>query len=236
MKTAGINDEMDINESIEIYKFVVDKIHVGLRIDKYLVSQLKHRSRTQIQSSLDTGRVTLNGIEVAKNHVVKNGEEISIILSKSKLNSDSLLQKEGTEVISQSQYSSTTKQKQIEKPTFEQIEEIDKQLTQKNIELKNNKVRIDNVEKELQETIDRLHKSERNLSEEKNRNILHAIDVSELRKNEATQKNRITKLDFALQTKDKEIQRLQSEIQNRDTEFQKEKTCNFTKQIKNQIK
>ena len=62
------------------YKIIVDEQSNLVRIDKLLCLHLSDFTRNRLVSLIDDGSVTVNGLSVQKNHKVKCGDEISIVI------------------------------------------------------------------------------------------------------------------------------------------------------------
>jgi 23S rRNA pseudouridine1911/1915/1917 synthase len=60
------------------HEVIVSPDESGVRIDRYLTSVLGGQSRSQIQRLIKEGKVTLGGISVAANRVVKAGDAIAV--------------------------------------------------------------------------------------------------------------------------------------------------------------
>jgi len=58
--------------------FVVPKSDQGQRLDKFLVSQIPGRSRSQIQKMIKAGSVLINDQTVTVHHFLKEGDKIQI--------------------------------------------------------------------------------------------------------------------------------------------------------------
>jgi 23S rRNA pseudouridine1911/1915/1917 synthase len=58
--------------------FAVDDEHAGLRLDRFLVAQLADLSRSRIQSLMDEGRVSVDGVARKASHRVEPGESVAI--------------------------------------------------------------------------------------------------------------------------------------------------------------
>ena len=58
--------------------FAVDDENAGLRLDRFLAAQLTDVSRSRIQSLMDEGRVSVDGIARKASHRVQPGESVAI--------------------------------------------------------------------------------------------------------------------------------------------------------------
>ena len=72
--------DQDLNEQLhEHYKFIVEKGHQLMRLDKFLIHRLANKSRNRIQHCIINGNVFCNKKQQQKNsYKVKPGDEISI--------------------------------------------------------------------------------------------------------------------------------------------------------------
>ena len=70
----------DLNEELhEHYKFIAEKGHQLMRLDKFLIHRLANKSRNRIQNCIINGNVFCNNKKQTKNsYKVKPGDEISI--------------------------------------------------------------------------------------------------------------------------------------------------------------
>ena len=65
----------DVGEQVE---FTVSAENAGMRLDRFLATQLPELSRTRVQSLIDEGRVRLNGVAVKPSHRVEPGEIVVV--------------------------------------------------------------------------------------------------------------------------------------------------------------
>lgn len=78
-----LDDSTDVSEELyERMNIVVDKGQEPMRIDKFLVARIEHASRNKVQHAIESGRVLINGKQVASNHRIKPGEEIIVYSDK----------------------------------------------------------------------------------------------------------------------------------------------------------
>ena len=77
------DESAEISEELyERMNLVVDKGQEPMRIDKFLVARIEHASRNKVQQAIESGRVLINGKQVASNHRIKPGEEIIVYSDK----------------------------------------------------------------------------------------------------------------------------------------------------------
>src|SRR5690349_10949580 len=62
-------------------EFVVGAEHEGERLDRYLASQLPHRSRSQVQRIIEDGHVAMTRVKAAKsNTALREGDTVTVLL------------------------------------------------------------------------------------------------------------------------------------------------------------
>jgi 23S rRNA pseudouridine1911/1915/1917 synthase len=66
------------NPSIERVELIVSADQVGQRLDRFLASELRHMSRTKIQSLMDEGRVLVDGGAMKPSHKVEEGSAVLV--------------------------------------------------------------------------------------------------------------------------------------------------------------
>lgn len=71
------------DELYEHQEFVADPKQGQIRLDKFLIDRLAHRSRNKVQNAIRAGSVKVDDREVKPNYKVKPGNIISIVLPKS---------------------------------------------------------------------------------------------------------------------------------------------------------
>lgn len=77
-----LNEEIEEESTLfEHHRFVVEKGHSMIRIDKYLVNVMPNVSRNRIQDAADAKSIVVNGKPVKSNYKVKPLDEISIMLN-----------------------------------------------------------------------------------------------------------------------------------------------------------
>lgn len=85
LNTAGgenlPDSEQEQDELFEHHRLVVEKGHILLRIDKYLVNRLANISRNRIQTAAEAGSILVNSKPVKSNYRIKPNDVISIVLS-----------------------------------------------------------------------------------------------------------------------------------------------------------
>jgi 23S rRNA pseudouridine1911/1915/1917 synthase len=64
--------------SSERNDYVVDEDQAGQRLDRFLVGQMPHVSRTQVQNLIDEGRVRVGGIAKKPSHHLEQGETVTV--------------------------------------------------------------------------------------------------------------------------------------------------------------
>jgi 23S rRNA-/tRNA-specific pseudouridylate synthase len=204
MNQTEFDDEI-LNENIGSCNFVIDKSYTGIRIDKFILNHLKSRPKTQIQHVFKTEKITVNGKSVKKNYILRIGDSVSINSTES-------------EIIPQN-----TIIKRDDKNCLVS-HKIDYELGTKNEELKIIRIHLDSVEKKLQETSDKLLKSEQKLGDEVNKNVLLGKEINKLKQLVDSYKEQIVKINNALQAKEKDIRELQSEKNKENNLLQDKKT------------
>ncbi len=78
-------DEISDGELAQFYehfRLVVDGIDEPVRVDKYMTEHLQHASRSRIQRAAAAGYVFVNGNTVRSSHNVKQGDVITLMLSR----------------------------------------------------------------------------------------------------------------------------------------------------------
>lgn len=60
------------------HEFAVAATDAGLRLDRFLASQLSHVSRTHVQSLIDEGRVTVSGAVMKPSYRVEAGDAVAV--------------------------------------------------------------------------------------------------------------------------------------------------------------
>jgi 23S rRNA pseudouridine1911/1915/1917 synthase len=71
------------NEDLfERHEIVADPKQSQIRLDKYLIDRLAHRSRNKVQNAIRAGSVLVDDREVKPNYKIKPGNRISIVLPK----------------------------------------------------------------------------------------------------------------------------------------------------------
>ena len=59
-------------------KIIIDDFNENCRIDAYLATLLQEYSRSQIQTYIKQGNITVNSVSVKPSYQVKNGDEVCI--------------------------------------------------------------------------------------------------------------------------------------------------------------
>lgn len=75
------NENEELQELYEHFKFISDSGQKPLRIDKFLYNKLENTSRSKIQAAADAGFIFVNGKAVKSNYKVKPNDEVSIMLT-----------------------------------------------------------------------------------------------------------------------------------------------------------
>lgn len=77
---AQVDDRTDRPESTEadVHRLIVDDASVGLRVDRYVASQLEELSRSAVQRLLTAGEVRLNNRLVGASTRVRLGDEVVV--------------------------------------------------------------------------------------------------------------------------------------------------------------
>lgn len=80
---AEADEVMPADDLYEHQEFVADPKQGQIRLDKFLIDRLSHRSRNKVQNAIRAGSVKVNDREVKPNYKVKPGNIISIVLPRS---------------------------------------------------------------------------------------------------------------------------------------------------------
>lgn len=72
----------DGRELYEHFRFVVEKGHQLLRVDKYLAAKLINSSRNRIQQAAEAGCIIVNGKSVKSNYRVKPEDVVSVVMDR----------------------------------------------------------------------------------------------------------------------------------------------------------
>ncbi|SHF60483.1 RluA family pseudouridine synthase [Dysgonomonas macrotermitis] len=78
------DQEENVSEQYEHYRFVADKGQGLLRVDKFITCRIEGISRNRIQSAADAGCILANGTPVKSNYKVKPNDVISIVMDRPK--------------------------------------------------------------------------------------------------------------------------------------------------------
>ena len=70
----------DQEELFEHHKFIVEKGHSMIRIDKFLINRMQNVSRNKIQQACEVGNILVNGKAVKSSYKVKPLDQIQIVL------------------------------------------------------------------------------------------------------------------------------------------------------------
>ncbi len=76
-------EEPELEEQDELYehhRFLVEKGHMMLRIDKFLINRMPKISRNKIQNACEAGNILVNGKAVRSSYKVKPMDQIQIVL------------------------------------------------------------------------------------------------------------------------------------------------------------
>lgn len=83
-QTASETDEQAGAEDLfERQEFVADPKQGLVRVDKFLMERMAHKSRSKVQSAIRSGSVTVDDKEIKPNYKVKPGNTITILLPRS---------------------------------------------------------------------------------------------------------------------------------------------------------
>ena len=82
-ETDDVEDLSQGDELYERHEIVADPKQSLIRLDKFLIDRLAHRSRSKVQTAIKAGSVKVNEMDVKPNYKVKPGNIISIILPRS---------------------------------------------------------------------------------------------------------------------------------------------------------
>ncbi len=61
-----------------IKKFIISKIHIGKRLDKFLIEELNEKSRSSLQNSITKGEILVNNNVVKTGYKLKENDNITI--------------------------------------------------------------------------------------------------------------------------------------------------------------
>lgn len=78
----------DLSEPERSKRFVVDLLYDGRRLDKFLRFKMHWRSRSEIQKKIEKGDVLVNGKPTKPSHILKEGDEVVVILDVPNVNLD----------------------------------------------------------------------------------------------------------------------------------------------------
>lgn len=82
----AVEDEDNLREVFEHYRFIVDKGQTALRIDKYLSIHIGGNvSRNRIQDAAEAGNILVNSKAVKSNYKVKPGDTITVVMEQAPL-------------------------------------------------------------------------------------------------------------------------------------------------------
>ena len=73
-------EKQELDDLIDLQYLEVDPGQEALRIDKFLISRLKHVSRNRVQHAIKAGAITVNDLPVKSNYKVRPGDKIRIVL------------------------------------------------------------------------------------------------------------------------------------------------------------
>lgn len=76
---ASEEDNEELEELFEHFKFTVDKGQSMMRIDKYLSTHMPDTSRSKIQMAIEAGYVRVGGEPVKSNYKIKPSDEITLV-------------------------------------------------------------------------------------------------------------------------------------------------------------
>jgi 23S rRNA pseudouridine1911/1915/1917 synthase len=82
-ETDDAEDLLQGDELYERHEIVADPKQSLIRLDKFLIDRLAHRSRSKLQTAIKAGSVKVNEMDVKPNYKVKPGNIVSIILPRS---------------------------------------------------------------------------------------------------------------------------------------------------------
>ena len=77
---SGDQEENEQDELYEHHRFDVEKGHMMLRIDKFLMNRMSNVSRNKIQHACEAGNILVNGKVVKSSYKVKPIDQIQIVL------------------------------------------------------------------------------------------------------------------------------------------------------------
>lgn len=77
-----LDENDDIVELYEHYRFTADVGQVPVRIDKWMAEKMPHSSRNRIQNAADAGFIHANGKAVKSNYKVRPGDIITLMLDR----------------------------------------------------------------------------------------------------------------------------------------------------------
>jgi 23S rRNA pseudouridine1911/1915/1917 synthase len=83
MPESEADEGLGSEDYFERHEIIADNRQSLIRLDKFLMDRLAHRSRNKLQNAIRAGSVTVDDQEVKPNYKVKPGNTISIVLPKS---------------------------------------------------------------------------------------------------------------------------------------------------------
>jgi 23S rRNA pseudouridine1911/1915/1917 synthase len=73
-------ENIDTDELYEHHRFIVEKGHSSVRVDKFLFNRMPNVSRNRLQNACEAGNILVNGKEVKSSYKVKPLDQIQIVL------------------------------------------------------------------------------------------------------------------------------------------------------------
>jgi len=82
---SALEDESNsgTDEFFEKHDIVIDPKQSMIRLDKFLIDRLSHRSRNRVQNAIRSGAVLVDNKEVKPNYRIKPGNRISVVFPRS---------------------------------------------------------------------------------------------------------------------------------------------------------
>ena len=71
---------MEENEYNNTFAFTAEPDEAGKRLDAFLAEKIGDRSRSQLQRSIDSGEVLVNGRTAQASYKIRSGDEVDVEL------------------------------------------------------------------------------------------------------------------------------------------------------------
>jgi 23S rRNA pseudouridine1911/1915/1917 synthase len=73
-----VSRDKSVRSSAEFREFIASHADAGVRLDRFLASQLRELSRTRVQSLIEEGRVRVDGAAAKPSYCMQTGESVTI--------------------------------------------------------------------------------------------------------------------------------------------------------------